>query len=158
MKYIILTNETKVHNGENKMKTLKTKHGIEIDVRSIDTFTDNAKILEFGPYHYSRGEYVDGFEVDIDLDATLANGTSKSFTVVFQSEDRSDERQSHGPADMCFAHIFGAHWDDSGALKKFVGYEDCYEDWDEIAKFLIDVAESECKKWYDDNKNEGETK
>src|SRR5690554_7449541 len=137
MKYIILTNETKVHNGENKMKTLKTKHGIEIDVRSIDTFTDNAKILEFGPYHYSRGEYVDGFEVDIDLDATLANGTSKSFTVVFQSEDRSDEMQAYGLADMLFAQYYGADWDESKKLAKFVGYEDCYKAWDEIAKFLI---------------------
>ena len=124
------------------MKTLKTKDGIKIDVRSIDTFTDNAKIVEFGR------DYVEGFEVSIKVDATLADGTSKSFKVVLQSADMTVE----------FAQHFGADWDESGKLAKFVGYEDCYEDWDEIAEFLIDIAESECKKWYDDNKNEGETK
>ena len=141
------------------MKTLKTKNGIKIDVRSINTFTDNAKILEFGPHHYSTGDYVDGFEVNIDLDATLADGTSKSFTVVFQSADRIDAMQSHGLADMWFAQHYGADWDESGKLAEFVySSEDCYEDWDEIAEFLIGLAESECKKWYDDNKDEGETK
>ena len=137
------------------MKTLKIKNGIKIDVRSINTFTDNAEILEFSSDHYSRGEYVEGFEVNIDVDATLADGTSKSFTVVFQSTDRSDEMQSHGLADMWFGQHFGADWDESGKLEKFVRSS---EDWDEIGEFLIDIAESECKKWYDDNKDEGETK
>ena len=126
------------------MKTLTTKNGIKIEVRSIDTFTDNAKI----------GEYVDGFEVNIDLEATLADETSKSFTVVFQSADRANKMQAHGPADMWFGQHYGADWDESGKLAKFVGYEDCYKAWDEIAEFLTDIAESECKKWYDDNKDE----
>jgi len=142
----------------DKMKSLQTKNGIKIEVRSIETFTDNAKILEFSSDHYSRGEYVDGFEVNIDVDATLADGASKSFTVVLQSADRSDEMQSHGRFDMWFGQHYGADWDESGKLAKFVGYEDCCKAWDEIAEFLTNIAESECKKWYDDNKNEGETK
>ena len=121
-----------------EVKTLKTENGIKVDVRSINTFTDNAKIVK-------SGEYVEGFEVNIDVEATLADGTSKSFTVVLQSADMTVE----------FAQHYGADWDESGKLAKFVGYEDCYEAWDEIAEFLIDIAESECKKWYDDNKNEG---
>ena len=137
------------------MTTLKTKHGVKIEIRSIDSFTDNAKILEFGPHHYSTGEYVEDFEVYIDLDATLADGTSKSFTVILQSADRSDKMRPHGLADMWFALHYGTEWDESRKLAKFVGYEDCCEDWDEIANFLIDIAESECKKWCNDNKNEG---
>ena len=115
-----------------EVKTLKTENGIKIDVRNIDTFTDNAKIRD----------YVEGFEVNINLDATLADGTSKSFTVILQSADMTVE----------FAQHFGADWDESGKLAKFVGYEDCYKAWDEIAEFLINIAESECKKWYADNK------
>ncbi len=136
------------------MKTLATKSGIKIEVRSVDAFTDNAKIVKFSPHQHSRGDYVEGFEVNIDLDATLANGTSKSFTVILQSADRSNKMQAYGLADMLFAQYYGADWDESKKLAKFVGYEDCYKDWDEIAKFLIDIAESECKKWYEDNKNE----
>jgi hypothetical protein len=120
------------------MKTLKTENGIKVEVRAIETFTDNAKIVK-------SGDYVDGFEVNIDVDATLADGTSKSFTVILQSADMTVE----------FAQHFGAEWDESGKLAKFVGYEDCCVDWDEIGEFLIDIAESECKKWYNDNKNEG---
>ena len=119
-----------------KMKTLKTKNGIKIDVRSIDTFADNAKIVKFSPHQHSRGDYVEGFEVNIDVDATLIDGASKSFTVILQSADRSNKMQAYGLADMLFAQYYGA-------------------DWDEIAKFLIGLAESECKKWYEDNKNEG---
>ena len=140
------------------MKTLTTKNGIKIEVRSIDTFTDNAKIVKFSHYHHSTGDYVEGFEVNIDLDATLANETSKSFTVILQSTDRSDKMRAHELSDVCFALHNGADWDESGKLAKFVGYEDCYKAWDEIAEFLISIAESECKKWYDDNKDEGETK
>ena len=145
-------------NGEDKMKTLKTENGIKIEVRSINTFTDNAKILKFNLHNHSAGDYVEGFEVNIDVDATLADGTSKSFTVVFQSADRLDKMRAHGQAAMCFAQHHGAEWDESAKLAKFVGYEDCYEAWDEIGEFLINIAESECKKWYDDNKDEGETK
>jgi hypothetical protein len=36
-------------------------------------------------------------------------------------------------------------------LEKFVR---SIEDWDEIAEFLISLAEDKCKKWYDDNKDE----
>src|SRR5690554_5122348 len=140
--------------SNQEVNTLKTENGIKIEVRSIDTFTDNAKILEFGPHHYSRGEYVDGFEVNMGIEATLADGTSKSFTVVFQSADRSSKMQAYGLADMLFAQYYGADCDESKKLAKFVGYEDCYKAWDEIAKFLISIAESECKKWYDDNKDE----
>ena len=142
--------------ANQEVNTLKTKHGIKVDVRSIETFTDNAVIRKFSPYHHSTGDYVDGFEVNIEVDATLADGTSKSFTVVFQSADRSNKLLAHGLADMWFAQHYGADWDESGKLAEFVySSEDCYKDWDEIAEFLTDIAESECKKWYDDNKDEG---
>ena len=132
------------------MKTLKTKHGIKIDVRSIEDFDDNAEIVEFGSDHYSSGDYVEGFQVDMKLDATLANGASESFTVSCQSADRSDRLRAHGLADMRFAQLYGADWDESEELEEFVDYVD----WDEIAEFLIGLAEDLCQKWYDDNKDE----
>ena len=141
-----------IHNGENKMNTLKTEHGIKIDVRSIETFTDNAEIIEFGSDYYSSGDYVNGFQVDMKLDATLADGTSESFTVACQSADiTTDKLRAHSRTEMIFAKHFGADWDESWELEKFVDNDD----WDEIEEFLIDIAEDMCKKWYDDNKDEG---
>ena len=135
------------------MKTLKTENGIKIEVRSIEDFTDNAKILEFGSDHYSSGEYVEGFQVDMELDATLADGTSKSFKICCQSADvTTDKLRAHGRTEMRFAQLYGADWDQSRELEKFVR---SIEDWDEIAEFLIGLAEDLCKKWYDDNKDEG---
>jgi hypothetical protein len=132
-------------------KTLKTENGIEIDVRSIKTFTENAKILEFSPCHYSSGEYVEGFQVDMVVGATLADGTSESFTVCCQSADvTTDKLRAHGRTEMRFAQLYGADWDESRLLELFVDYVD----WDEIAEFLIDLAEDLCQKWYDDNKGE----
>lgn len=132
------------------MKTLKTEHGIKIEVRSIEDFTDNAKIVEFSGYPCSFGDYVEGFQVDMKLDATIANGASKSFTVSCQSADRSDRLRAHGLADMRFAQHYGADWDESRELEEFVGHED----WNEIFEFLIDLAEDLCKKWYSANKGE----
>lgn len=51
---------------------------------------------------------------------------------------------------MRFAQLYGADWDESRELEEFVGHED----WDEIAEFLIGLAEDLCKKWYDDHKDE----
>ena len=132
------------------MKTLKTKHGIKIDVRSIETFTENAKILEYSGYPCSFGDYVEGFQVDMVVEATLADGASESFTICCQSADRSDRLRAHGLADMRFAQHYGADWDESRELEEFVGHED----WDEIAEFLIGLAEDKCKKWYSANKDE----
>ena len=133
------------------MKTLKTKHGIKIDVRSIEEFDDNAKILEFGSDYYSSGEYVEGFQVDMVVGATLADGTSESFTVSCQSADvTTDKLRAHGRTGMQFAKHFGADWDQSGELEEFVEYED----WDEIEEFLVGLAEDLCKKWYSAKKGE----
>ncbi len=127
------------------MKTLKTEHGIKIEVRSIEDFTDNAKIVEFGSDHYSSGDYVEGFQVDMDIDATLDDGTSESFTICCQSADIStDKLRAHSTTEMRFARFYGVDWDESWELEKFV----YYEDWDKIAKFLIDLAEELCQKWY----------
>lgn len=134
------------------MKTLKTtENGIKIEVRSIEDFTDNAKILEFGSDHYSSGEYVEGFQVDMELDATLADGTSKSFKICCQSADvTTDKLRAHGRTEMRFAIIYGADWDESRELETFVDHED----WDEIAEFLIGLAEDLCQKWYSANQGE----
>ena len=135
------------------MKTLKTtENGIKIEVRSIEEFDDNAKILEFGSDYYSSGEYVEGFQVDMELDATLADGTSKSFKICCQSADvTTDKLRAHGRTEMRFAIIYGAYWDESGALENFVR---SIEDWDEIAEFLIGLAEDRCQEWYDYHKDE----
>jgi len=133
------------------MKTLKTEHGIKITVRSIEDFTDNAEIVELGRDHYSSGEYVEGFQVDMIIDATLADGTFESFTVSCQSADIStDKLRAHSRTEMRFAKNYGADWDESGELEEFVDYED----WDEIAEFLIGLAEDRCQEWYDDHKDE----
>ena len=60
-------------------------------------------------------------------------------------------RKGHSPFDIKLAMEDGAYWDESGALENFVR---SIEDWDEIAEFLIGIAEDKCKKWYDDNKDE----
>ena len=134
------------------MERLKTKHGIKIEVRIIEDFDDNAKILEFGSDHYSSGEYVEGFQVDMVIAATLADGTSKIFTICCQSADvTTDKLRAHGRTEMRFAQLYGADWDESRELEEFVR---SIEDWDEIAEFLIGIAEDLCKKWYDDNKDE----
>lgn len=134
------------------MKTLKTtENGIKIEVRSIEEFDDNAKILEFGSDYYSSGDYVEGFQVDMELDATLADGRSGSFTICCQSADIStDKLRAHGRTEMRFAQLYGADWDESWELEQLVGHED----WEKIAEFLIGLAEDLCKKWYDDNKDE----
>lgn len=133
------------------MKTLKTENGIKIDVRSIQSFTDNAAIVEFGRDHYLSGYYIEDFRVDMDLDATLADGTSKSFKVSCQSADMMvDKLRAYSTTEMRFAQRYGVDWDESRELEEFVGHED----WEEIAKFLICIAEDKCKKWYDDNKDE----
>ena len=135
------------------MKTLKTtENGIKIEVRSIEEFDDNAKILEFGSDYYSSGEYVEGFQVDMDIDATLADGTSKSFKICCQSADvTTDKLRAHGRTEMRFAQLYGADWDESRELEEFVR---SIEDWDEIAEFLIDIAEDLCQKWYSAHKDE----
>ena len=134
------------------MKTLKTENGIKIEVRSIEEFDDNAKILEFGSDYYSSGEYVEGFQVDMDIDATLADGTSKSFKICCQSADvTTDKLRAHGRTEMRFAQLYGADWDESWELENFVR---SIEDWDEIAEFLTGLAEDKCKKWYSANKGE----
>ena len=145
------------HNGENIMenqeikKTLKTENGIEITVSSIETFTDNAKILEFSDDHYSSGDYVEGFQVDMVVEATLADGRSESFKICCQSADvTTDKLRAHGRTEMRFAIIYGAYWDESGALENFVR---SIEDWDEIAEFLIGLAEDRCQEWYDYHKD-----
>ena len=134
------------------MKTLKTKHGIKIEVRSIEDFDDNAKILEFGSDYYWSGEYVESFQVDMELDATLADGASKSFNVSCQSADvTTDKLRAHGRTEMRFAQHYGADWDESRELEEFVGHED----WEDIAKFLTSLAEDLCQKWYYAKKDEG---
>ena len=134
------------------MKTLKTEHGIKIDVRSIEDFTDNAAIVEFGRDHYLSGYYIEDFRVDMDLDATLADGTSESFTVSCQSADMMiDKLRAYSTTEMRFAQIYGADWEESWELEQFVDNDD----WDEIAEFLIGLAEDLCKKWYSANKDEG---
>ena len=132
------------------MKTLKTEHGIKIAVRNIEAFTDNAEIIEFGSDYYSSGDYVEGFQVDMDIDATLEDGTSESFNVSCQSADRSDRLRAHGLTEMRFAKDFGADWDESGELEEFVDYED----WEEITEFLIGLAEDMCQKWYNGEQND----
>ena len=132
------------------METLKTEHGIKIDVRSIEDFDDNAKILEFGSDHYSSGDYVEGFEVDMVIVVALADVTSEIFTVSCQSADTSDKLRAHRRTGMQFAKHFGADWDQSGELEEFVEYED----WDEIEEFLVGLAEDLCKKWYSAKKGE----
>ena len=128
-----------------------TEHGIKIEVRSIEDFDDNAKILEFGSDYYSSGEYVEGFQVDMVVEATLADGRSGSFTICCQSADIStDKLRAHGRTEMRFAQLYGADWDESGELVEFA---DC-EDWEDITEFLIDLAEDQCKKWYSANKGE----
>ncbi len=135
------------------MKTLKTENGIKITVRSIEEFDDNAKILEFGSDYYSSGDYVEGFQVDMELDATLADGTSKSFKICCQSADlTTDKLRAHRRTEMRFAQLYGADWDQSRELEKFVR---SIEDWDEIAEFLIGLAEDRCQEWYDYHKDEG---
>ena len=135
------------------MERLKTKHGIKIEVRIIEDFDDNAKILEFGSDHYSSGEYVEGFQVDMVIAATLADGTSKIFTICCQSADvTTDKLRAHGRTEMRFAQLYGADWDESRELEEFVR---SIEDWDEIEEFLIGLAEDKCKKWYSANKDEG---
>jgi hypothetical protein len=133
------------------MKTLITKNGTVIDVRRIECIDDNAKILNT-PYHYGTRDYVEGFQVSIKVDAILPIGAQESFTVILQSAERLD-KLAHGLANMWFAQHYGADWDESGKLAKFVGYEYCYKAWDEIAEFLISLAESKCRQWYDDNKD-----
>ena len=134
------------------MKTLKTENGIKITVRGIGSFTDNAEIVELGHDYYSTGDYVVGFQVDMAIDATLSDGTSEKFTISCQSADISIEKlRAHSRTEMRFAQNYGADWDESWELEKFVDNDD----WDEIAEFLIDIAEDLCKKWYDDNKDEG---
>ena len=81
----------------------------------------------------------------------LANGASKSFTISCQSADRSDRLRAHGLADMRFAQHYGADWDESRELEEFVR---SIEDWDEIAEFLIGLAEDRCQEWYDYHKDE----
>ena len=133
------------------MKTLKTEHGIKITVRSIESFDDNAEIVELGHDYYSTGDYVEGFQVDMEIDATLADGTSESFKVSSQSADlTTDKLRAHSRTEMRFAENYGADWDESELLEKFVDYED----WDEIAEFLIGLAEDLCQKWYSVNKDE----
>lgn len=128
------------------MKTLKTENGIVIDVRSIEDFTDNAGIVERGHDYYSTGDYVEGFQVDMIIDATLADGTSESFRVSCQSADISTEKlRAHSRTEMRFAHIYGADWDEAGELEEFVG--DVFF-WFEIAEFLYGLAEELCQKWY----------
>lgn len=135
------------------MKTLKTENGIKIEVRSIEDFDDNAKILEFSGYPCSFGDYVEGFQVDMVIDVTLADGTSEIFTVSCQSADMMvDKLRAYSTTEMRFAIIYGADWDESWELEKFVR---SIEDWDEIAEFLIGLAEDKCKKWYSANKDEG---
>lgn len=135
------------------MKTLKTtENGIKIEVRSIEEFDDNAKILEFGSDHYWSGEYVEGFQVDMDIYVTLADGTFESFKVSCQSADvTTDKLRAHGRTEMRFAQLYGADWDESWELEIFVDHED----WEEIAKFLTSLAEDLCQKWYYDKKDEG---
>jgi len=134
-------------------KTLKTtENGIKIEVRSIEEFDDNAAIVEFGRDHYLSGYYIEDFRVDMDLDATLADGTSESFTVSCQSADMMvDKLRAYSTTEMRFAQNYGVDWDESRELEEFVR---SIEDWDEIAEFLIGIAEDKCKKWYDDNKDE----
>ena len=127
-----------------------TENGIKIEVRSIEAFTDNAEIVEFGSRHYSSGTYVEGFQVDMGVDVTLADGTFESFTVSWQSADTSDKLRSHGRTDMQFAKHYGADWDESWELEIFVEHED----WEEIAKFLTSLAEDLCQKWYYAKKGE----
>ena len=127
------------------MKTLKTEHGIKIEVRSFEDFTDNAEIVERGHDYYSTGDYVEGFQVDMEIDATLADGTSESFKVSCQSADISTEKlRAHSRTEMRFARYYGADWDESLELETFVDYEDLGE----IAEFLIGLAEDLCQKWY----------
>ena len=131
------------------MKTLKTENGIVIDVRSIEDFTDNAEIVERGHDYYSTGDYVQGFQVDMIIDATLADGTSESFKVSCQSADIStDKLRAHGRTEMRFAQLYGADWDESRELEIFVEIFVDNEDWEKIAVFLIDIAESKCQEWY----------
>ena len=131
------------------MKTLKTENGIKIEVRSIEEFDGNAKILEFGSDHHSSGAYVEGFQVDMVVEATLADGTSKSFTVSCQSADIStDKLRAHGRTEMRFAQLYGADWDESRELEIFVEIFVDNEDWEKIAVFLIGIAESKCQDWY----------
>ena len=128
------------------MKTLKTENGIKITVRSIEDFTDNAEIVELGYDYYSSGDYVEGFQVDMVVEATLADGTSESFKVSCQSADIStDKLRAHGRTEMRFAQLYGADLDESWELEKFVR---SIEDWDEIEVFLIDLAEDMCQEWY----------
>ena len=137
--------------ANQEVNTLKTKHGIKIDVRSIETFTDNAEIIEFSSAHYSSGDYVNGFQVDMELDATLVDGTSEKFTVSCQSDDiMLDKIRAYSRTEMRFASDFGADWDESGELEEFVDYVD----WDEIAEFLVGLAEDRCQEWYDYHKDE----
>ena len=71
--------------------------------------------------------------------------------MLFRSDISTEKLRAHSRTEMRFARYYGADWDESLELETFVDYEDLGE----IAEFLIDLAEDLCKKWYDNNKDEG---
>lgn len=129
---------------------MMTAMGNSLEILKTETFVDEAKIVDkFGQgSNRPTGKCVEGFQVDFDINVTLKSGNSKSFHIVFQSLDRSDNMRAYSSSEMSTAAKYGCDADESADLDEFAGCDE------EIIEILQDKAEKLCKEWFDSNIDE----
>lgn len=121
---------------------------IKYIIKKQESFTDHAEICDIpaaGGGVYGQG--VQGFQVDFDIE--VKHGMGVDFHIVFQNIERNDGMKAYGLFDMMPAIQFGCDADESHKLEVLLDYSDNYT-W--IIEGLTEIAEKECKEWFNLNK------
>ena len=113
------------------MKNTNTKQAFEIT--GINEFSDFSKITE------SQGcEFLEGYQVDIEIKVTNEKGIEKEFNLSYQSTDRNDRLKAYCSFGVTLSARLGNDADES---EKLIIFLDKTEDHDFLEKIL-----SECYK------------
>ena len=119
---------------------------MKIEIKKTETFTDCAEIVDiFGQgSNQPTKQGVNGFQVEFDVVATN-NKESKSFHVVYQSDERNCNITAYNGYEMSTASRFGCDADCSDELSEFMDYDD------EIFSEMNKSAERLCKEYLESN-------
>ncbi|WP_128080759.1 hypothetical protein [Salinivibrio costicola] len=125
----------------SKLHNLDERKGCVL-VLNNETCDDFAEIVDvYGQdCNNPTGKGVEGFQVDFDVLA-IKGDKEKSFHIVFQTMERSDNLRAYNGIEMATASSYGCDADESQELNEFMDWQDG------IFNEMTEIAKSECENW-----------
>lgn len=121
--------------------------GASFEITKYEIFDDFAEMVPvFGQgCNYPTGNGVNGYHVTAQVDVTHG-GEARSFTLVLQSEERTDNIQAYSGYEMFWGGHYGCDADEHYKLRDWLEGENNAL-LDAIERELVSRAEADCKHW-----------